>query len=737
MVKITLTPITSSDGDINLENWLQHISQRYHLKNLSLLRQAGVLAQLAGAERAAPNGESCFHQGLSMAEILAELNLDEETLAAAIVYSSVRYGDLNLDDVTEHLGAKVTKLVTGTKQMEAINVLSEQHPDHSHDATTIDNIRKMLLAMVDDIGVVLIKLAERLCFLRNLTIYNETKKRALAKETMDIYAPLANRLGIGQLKWQLEDLSFRYLAPDEYKQISTALKLRRIERDQYIRDFIASLYELLKPYQIANLKISGRSKHIYSIYRKMQRKRVSFDEIYDVTAVRVLVDSIADCYTVLSHVHTQWQHIPKEFDDYIATPKPNGYQSIHTVVYGPTHRAVEIQIRTNEMHEKAELGVAAHWLYKEGKHKLTSYEEKIAWLRQVLDWQKEVAQDNTIKQEIQTQLFDDRAYVFTPNGAVLDLPKGATPLDFAYHIHSELGNRCRGAKVNSHIVPLTYQLNTGDRVEILTVKSGQPSRDWINPHLNYLKTARAKAKVMQWFRKQDIEKNIAAGQLELEKELKRLGLKNIDIENTANKLHYKTKEDMLAALGRGDLRINAILQIIQPPSELPVSNEISIKIETPRTKSSEVATDFDIHGVGNLLTHIARCCKPIPGDPITGYITQGRGISIHRKDCPNILSSSERHQEKLIAVNWGSKILDTYPVDLVINAYERQGLIRDITSLLANENISLLGINSTTNKATNITHISLTIEVNSLAPLSKILAHLNQVPNVYEVKRVS
>lgn len=734
MVQLTISPIEIKDGAINFESWLQNLQNKYTIENLNLLRQAGALALVAGAEHATPNGESCLHQGLLMAEMLAELHMDSETLAAALVYSSVRYADLKLEDVTEHLGEKITKLITGTLQMDAINTLNRDHY-HAHETTSIDNIRKMLLAMVDDVSVVLIKLVERLCILRNVAIFNDARKKQVAKETMDIYAPLANRLGIGQIKWQLEDLSFRYLESEYYKKISSALNERRVDREQYIQDVISDLTHLLEEADIKNFKITGRAKHIYSIYRKMNRKKVDFNEIYDINAIRILVPSVEDCYAALSSVHTRWQHITREFDDYIAKPKANGYQSIHTAVIGPQNKTVEIQIRTFNMHELAELGVAAHWVYKEGIHKPSSYQEKIAWLRQVLDWQKEVAKTEEAKADIQAQLFDDRVYVFTPNGAVLDLPKGATPLDFAYQIHSELGHRCRGAKVNGHIVPLSYQLNTGEQIEILTIKRGQPSRDWLNPHLGYVNTTRAKAKILQWFRKQDYDKNLADGQALIEKEFKRLNLKNIDLEPIAHKLNYKNTHDLLAGLGRNDLGLNVITHALHIAPEPSITPEIKTEISKP--KSAGTLTDIDVSGVGNLLTHMALCCKPVPGDEIIGYVTRGRGISIHRKDCINIQRAEHEHDEKIVAVSWGSKIDKRYAVDLMIHANNRNDLVRDITNILTQDNIPLLSLNCVYNKNENTVNISLTVEISSLAPLSKILTRIQQLPDIFSVKRAS
>ncbi len=739
MRKTKATLLLADEGSINLEAWLQHVVSKHDLKENDLIRQACTLAQVTGSEHAIPTGQSCLQQGLNMAEILAELNLDQETLAAAIVYSSVRYADLNIEDVAEQLGDAVAKLVLGTKKMDAMDTMHEQLGQHSQSAT-IDNLRKMLLAMVDDVRVVLIKLAERLAILRNIALLGEEEKKREAEITRDLYAPLANRLGIGHIKWELEDFAFRYLDPNTYKNISKALNSTRVERETYVVKVMQSLKEAVHGLGIAKVEVTGRAKHIYSIHRKMQRKNVSLDEIYDAIAFRVLVPTIADCYAVLGHVHALWKPIRKEFDDYIAQPKPNGYRSIHTAVFGPDDKKMEIQIRTFDMHQESELGVAAHWMYKEGRRAMTGYEAKIAWLRQVMDWQREVTESDQKSEEIYSKIFDDRIYVFTPNGDVIELPKEATPLDFAYQIHSELGHRTRGAKINGHMVTLTHPLKTGECVEILTTKQAHPSRDWLNPHLGYLKTSRAKAKVLNWFRKQDFDKNLAEGQAILEKELRRLGLlKNVNYEQLAQQINYKTGDDLLAGLGRGDVQLGTIISAIQETIAPKVEVEKEIITEPTnliKHKPAQTPTDIEVEGVGNLLTHMAQCCKPIPGDAVIGYITQTQGVSIHRQDCSNILHVSEQQKDRLIQVGWGTKTHDKYAVDLVVNAYDRPGLVRDISNLLANENISILGLTCVTNKKDHTAYINITIEIHSLHPLSRILAHINQLPNITEVKRL-
>jgi GTP pyrophosphokinase len=732
MRKTKATLLLNTEGYVNLETWLQHLQQQFAVGDASLLRQAYSLVQLIGTENAAPNGQSCLQQGLVMAEILAELNVDAETLCAGLIYSSVQYAGLNLDDVSEQLGPKVAKLVKGAKEMDALHDLHERSEQRGQLHTTIDNLRKMLLAMVDDIRVVLIKLAERLCILRNCQLLSDEEKKREAKETMDIYAPLANRLGIGHLKWELEDLAFRYLNPELYKKISKSLKAKREERELYVKNIIESLKDIVLQLGIKEFDVTGRAKHIYSIYRKMSRKHVDVDEIYDTIAFRVLVPSIEDCYTVLGQMHSLWESIPKEFDDYISQPKPNGYRSIHTAVIGPEQVQFEIQIRTFTMHQESELGVAAHWAYKEGKQAKTDYEAKIALLRQVMDWQKEVTES---EDELYSQIFSDRVYVFTPNGDVIDLPTGATPLDFAYHIHSDIGHRCRGAKANGHMVTLTHELQTGERIEILTTKEGHPSRDWLNPHLGYLKTARAKAKVLNWFRKQEYENNRHDGQELFEKELKRLGIKNIALDKLASQLHYRNIDDLFAALGRGDLTLHTLLNAaaLREETQKPEAEPVFTKAKISETKP----TDVIVEEVGNLLTHMALCCKPIPGDEIIGYITLGQGVSVHRKDCSNILNASEQQQRRLIEVKWGQRTSSKYPVDLIINAYDRPGLVRDISNLLANDDISIINLNCVTNKNDHTAHITLTIEIDSLNPLSRILARINQLPHITEVKRSS
>ena len=706
---------------VNIEYWLGELADKRPQLRLEKIRQAINLAQLAG--------DDYLRQGLAMAEVLAEMNVDEDTLAAAIVCNTVLHAGLDLEDVSETLGNRASDLVKHVKQMEGISELAYATASHEVQHPKADNIRKMMLAIVNDIRAVLIKLAAQLILLRGAKSLNDERKRRIGQETMAIYAPLANRLGIGAMKWELEDLAFRYIQPDIYKEISSALNQRRADREQYVKELIQQLTQMLKQAGIQDIEVTGRVKHIYSIYNKMQRKDVDFKEVYDVTALRVLVPTLADCYTVLSNVHSTWEHIPEEFDDYVANPKPNGYQSIHTAVIGKNDSSFEIQIRTHTMHEEAELGVAAHWVYKEGAQG-DAYEAKIAWLRQVMDWQQEVTQADEAS-NLQ-EVFADRVYVFTPQGDIMDLPQGSTVLDFAYHVHSEVGHRCRGAKVGGNIVNLTYKLQTGDAVEILTGKESHPSRDWMNPHFGFLYTSRSRAKVHSWFKKQDYDRHVEMGQEMLEKEIKRLHLKNINLSDLALQFKYKSPEEFFAGLGSGYFKIGSVTNFLQSEQKEKLPEpEIETVIQRPTGKPSAIA----IEGVDNLLTNIANCCQPVPGDTIIGYITHGKGVTIHRQDCFNILRAQAEKPERLLTVSWSDTSLTNYPINLVIEAYDRHDLIKDITNVLNDEKVTLLGLNYGARKADELAFINLTIEISNLALLEQIMTKLKNLTDVTAVRR--
>lgn len=709
---------------IQMTEWLEHIRDKKY--NHELLKKACELTLEINRAHDSAFSNALLEKGLSMASHLENLKCDSETLAAAIIYPSFFHTSDTKDLIAKELSENVAKLLVGTSRMEAIDSLQNQ----------TDNLRKMLLAMVDDIRVVLVKLAERLVTLLHLRTQPKVEQLRIATQVMALYAPLANRLGIGQFKWQMEDLAFRYLEPENYADISKALKMRRKDREEYIRNVINLLNNLLKDAHIENGKITGRAKHIYSIYRKIKRKHVDFSEIYDASAVRILVSDIQDCYSVLGIVHSTWPHIPQEFDDYIAKPKPNGYRSIHTAVIGPEKRNVEIQIRTFKMDDEAELGVAAHWKYKESAKKKSSYEEKINWLREVMDWQKEMSTEGPAQSEIYKSIFKDRVYVFTPNGDVLDLEAGATPLDFAYHVHTEVGHRCRGAKVNDAMVPLTHTLETGDRVEILTTKEGHPSRDWLNPDLGYLKTGAALAKARHWFRQQDHDKNLEIGQELWEKTYRRTSIPKNALKDIYQDFNFKSIEDFLAAIGAGDIGVTTVLNRIRSKNAPSEAIETELPLQQPAKMSQEKSGSYiSIEGVGNLLTQLARCCQPIPGDPIIGYITKGRGISIHHQDCRNIKVAQKFRSERIIEVNWGSDLPQKYPVALIIEADDRPGLLRDISNIITAEKITILSLSTRVNKIKNRAYINLTIEVNQLDLLNKLIRDLKQISDVITVQR--
>jgi GTP pyrophosphokinase len=723
MVKVKENAQCLADGKLDPTAWLESLEA--NTENMDVLRHACTLAQLTGEDHLTPSGETCLQKGLRMAEILVDLDVDSETLAAAVVYDTFRYTDLSLEDVETQLGKAVARLVLGVKRMN----LAGSHVAPHHQA---ENQRKMLLAMVDDVRGVLIKLAEQLYLLRLAPKLEESMRLAIAQEVMDVYAPLANRLGVGTMKWEMEDLAFRYLKPDAYKKIAKGLNEKRLDRDDYVKNIVDKLDAELKKAMIKQTKVYGRSKHIHSIYRKMTQKDRELGEIYDATAVRVMVDTEEDCYAALSLVHQLWEPIPSEFDDYIANPKPNGYQSLHTAVIGPEGKHFEVQVRTYQMHDLAELGVAAHWKYKEGGATVKeSHERKIEWLREVLSWHRELS-GNKPDVVNQTAFVEDRVYVFTPQGEIVDLPQGSTPLDFAYHVHTQVGHRCRGAKINGAMVNLVYVLKMGDQVEILTGNKAQPSRDWLNSHLGYLKSSRSRAKVLQWFREQDFERHQEDGEKTLEREFKKLNIRDVSIEDLAKQFDFKKKEEFFATLGRGDLKIAAVLQKISQTS----TSLAPVKPKVAKTSTEVEKLDkLYIEGLGNLVTHMAHCCNPVAGDPIVGYVTIGRGISIHHQNCPNILEMDLSFENRIVQVSWGRPLKTDYAVELAIEAYERQGLARDITTLLTTENANLLSFSTKTNKEEHKTAIHIHAELGNLEALSRLIEKLQQLHNVILVER--
>ncbi len=727
-------PPLSHDHEDSKAAWLASISEGRDAEEAGVIRHALDMADQAHQKQLRASGEPYLNHAMAVADIVASLRLDHESIAAAILHDVVEDTDVTLERVSQVCSPAVAHLVDGVTKMNTISDYQRMHKG-SGEQVRAESLRKLLLAMAEDVRVVMIKLADRLHNMRTLKYLPEEKQSRIARETMDIYAPLANRLGIWHIKWELEDLSFRYLDAATYKQVAKFLDERRVDRQKYIDKVIATLEEELTQVGV-KADIKGRPKHIYSIWKKMRAKGLSFHDLYDVRAVRVLVESVADCYHVLGVVHSLWPHIPREFDDYIATPKENNYQSIHTAVVGPQGKTLEVQIRTYDMDKHAELGVAAHWRYKEGGKQDEGFEQKIAWLRQLLDWQDEEANAGDFIARFKSEVFQDRVYIMTPRGEVFDLPQGATPLDFAYYVHTEVGNRCRGAKVNGRIVPLTYELKSGEQVEILTTRQGGPSRDWLNPHLGYLKTPRARAKVRTWFKQQDQGQNLIDGKHLLDRELQRLGVGSLKHEKLRKHFHMQSEEELLIYIGRGDINPGQIASVVHKLTAPEKRPETTPAQQPRRQKEMRSAEGITIRGVGNLLTNLARCCKPAPGDPIIGFITQGRGVSIHRRDCKNVLNLSESKLKRLIDVEWGGLGEEkTYPVDVAIDAIDRHGLLIDIYTVLKNEKINMLATNTVSDKRTNSARIELTLEIADIDQLSRVLSRINQVHNVVSVQR--
>ncbi|MDA8365059.1 MAG: GTP diphosphokinase [Gammaproteobacteria bacterium] len=734
MVNVTSrhSGIGSKDA-IELEGWLDSLRQDYASEDREFIRRAALMVQTGLGGEALAGGAPDFHRALGIARTLADLHLDPETIAAGILHGAVDADPAAMEAVRQKFGERVAMLVDGVARMGMIHEGQDSSEGHRREHAQAESLRKMLLAMAEDVSVVLIKLAGRLHQMRTLGALPEESRQRIARETMDIFAPLANRLGIWQLKWELEDLAFRHLKPQAYRQIAGWLAERRVDRQQYIERFVDVLNAELRRAGIA-AEVTGRPKHIYGIWRKMQRKGKDFNQIFDVRAVRVLVNEVRDCYAALGVVHTQWPYIPGEFDDYIATPKENSYRSIHTAVIGPEGKTVEVQVRTRDMHQQSELGVAAHWRYKEDARPDTVFDRKITWLRQLLDWKDEVAEASEFVDQFKSEVFIERVYVFTPKGKIVDLPQGSTPLDFAYHIHTDVGHRCRGAKVNGRIVPLTYALSTGERVEVLTVKEGGPSRDWLSPHLGYLRTSKARAKVQAWFRQQNYESSVSAGRAGLEREFQRLGMNDVNYEKLAHYFDFAKVDDFLAAIGRGEVRPAQIVAAVQELS--PPRPAAAAAVPLTRAQPGLVPlAGVTVQGVGNLLTRMGRCCNPVPGDAIVGFITRGQGVTIHRSDCPNALRHHDEHDERLIEVGWGESGGATYPVEVEVIGYERPGLLRDITALLANQHINVIAVSTMSDKQQHVTHINLTLEIPNIGTLSQILAQIDQLPNVTEVRR--
>ena len=633
----------------DIPSWLAALTPAFVPAELEVIRRACVLAEPLYAGQTELTGAPLIQHALGSADILVSMNMDFETVTAAILHAVPEYLTDWKEVIAANFGVNVQELVGGISRMEQIRQFSELRGTDKKfdDATQIESLRKMLLAMVSDIRVVLIKLAERTQTMRYLSGAEPAQQKLIAQETQSLFAPLANRLGVWQIKWELEDLSVRYLDPALYRKVAKLLDERRVDRERYIADVVSQLKQVLGQAGIS-AEVTGRPKHIYSIINKMKRKQLDFGELYDVRAVRILVEDVQSCYAALSLVHELWPPIASEYDDYIARPKSNNYRSLHTAVTGPRDQIFEVQIRTHEMHQHSELGVAAHWRYKEGGKSDAKLDEKIVWLRQILEWEQEFTQN--IGAQFKNQLFQDQVYVLTPQGKVIDLPKGATPVDFAYTLHTDLGHRTRGAKVDGSIVPLNYPLQNGQRVEILTTKIGSPSRDWINPTLGFLQSSHARAKVRAWFKAQNYDESVALGRIQLDRELNRLGAGSVNQEKLAQRLHFNKLDDLLAALGRNEITLHRIAIALQ--EELPTKAIAIFKpVFKPATEKSSF-TGILIEGLGNLVTRSALCCNPAPPDAIVGYITRDRGITIHRQDCAFVQRLTETRHDRLLNAKW-------------------------------------------------------------------------------------
>jgi GTP pyrophosphokinase len=706
------------------------------------LEHALAFAQAIYEGKQLGSGEAPLEHALGLARSIADLRLDADARAAGLLFAVPSYLPQSDEKLKSAFGGNVASLVDGITQLNRLRVITRSVVTENEGAarqSQAEVLRKMLLAMVSDIRVVLLRLASRAQTLRFLTRAPDQLRRPVAQETLDIYAPLANRLGVWQLKWELEDLSFRFLEPEVYKRIAGMLDERRGERERFIDEAIRLFARELSASGV-KAQISGRPKHIYSIYSKMRQKSLDFEELYDVRGVRVLVDSVKDCYTVLGVVHNLWQPISKEFDDYISRPKGNFYRSLHTAVIGPEGRTLEVQIRTHEMHGHAELGVAAHWRYKEGgfagraaggaaSGRAEAFDERIAFLRQVLAWRDEIVDSSDWVEQFKQAALGDTVYVVTPQGRVIDLPQGATPIDFAYALHTDLGHHCRGAKVDGTIVPLDYRLKNGERIEIIAAKSGGPSRDWMNPALGYIRSARARNKVRQWFNSLELGQTIADGRAIVERELQREGQTGTALDQLAAKLGYGTTDDFFAAVGREELGARQIHVALRGEAESPAVPEV----HTHRSKASAGAGGILIVGVDRLLTQLAKCCKPAPPDAIVGFVTRGRGVSIHRGDCTSLAQLKARLPERMITAQWGVQEGQVFPVDIVVRAGDRHGLLHEISEVLSREQLNITAVNTQSKAGTST--MFFTVEVDGIARLKRSLSLIEDVRGVFEAAR--
>jgi GTP pyrophosphokinase len=671
----------------------------------------------------------------ALSGIVSALGAEDDVILGTLLYPLLEGGQIDAAKAEQVFGADATRIARASIRLDGFGAPASLQSGEALSGSQAEAVRKMLLAIVGDPRLVLVRLANQLHRLREAKHVAAPERRRIAMETREIYAPLANRLGIWQLKWELEDLSFRYLHPDDYKRIAGLLAAKRVDRERYIENVMREIKEALSQAGIT-ADVAGRPKHIYSIWKKMQRKGLSFDQLYDIRAVRVLVDDIADCYAALGVVHGMWPYIPGEFDDYIATPKDNLYRSLHTAVIGPQKLPVEIQIRTREMHEHAELGVAAHWTYKEGGKANPAYAQKINWLRQLLEPASndsgDKESDGDFLERVRAEVFEDRVYALSPRGEVIELPQGATPLDYAYHVHTDLGHRCRGAKVNGRMVPLDHKLANGDQVEIVAAKQLSPSRDWLVPSLGFLASQRNRAKVRAWFRKQDEEQNTQQGKQILERELQRLAIHSVTLPDLIGEFAFDNADQLYLALGEGELTIPQITGAIQRRAK---PHDIPIPIARKTSKEKKKSEGINIDGVGDLLSTFARCCRPVPPEAISGYITLGRGVSIHRQDCRNLLRLQRTNGDRVIPVGWSRSPDRTFAAAIHVTAYDRRGIVRDVTGVLSDLHVHILSMTTNTQARDGLVDMEIRINVHDLAELSALLGRVQGLANVISARR--
>ena len=736
MVKATHLKLVSPQ-DADPQAWIDAIAANESAAAAKTLREVIAYVTPLYEGKTLPGGEPILAHVMGAVSLLGELRLGHETVAAALLWPALELEAGLSRRVRDKFGAVIAELADGVLRMSAIGVLgagTERRTAHlkaDQQAAQLEALRKMLLAMVQDVRVVLIKLADHTQDLRYaVKSADADARRDCAQLTRDIFAPLANRLGVWQLKWELEDLAFRILEPDTYKEIARLLDDKRVNREGYIANVMAMLQDEMASAGI-KAEVMGRPKHIYSIYNKMRRKGAEFEALHDVRAVRVLVDDVKDCYAVLGLVHQLWSPLPKEFDDYIAKPKANNYRSLHTAVIGPEGKSVEVQIRTHDMHQSSELGVAAHWRYKEGGRQGKSakdYDGKIAWLRQVLDWKDEVRNTGELAEQFKTGLFDDSIYVFTPQGKVIDLPAGATPIDFAYHVHTELGHRCRGAKVDGAMVPLNTVLHNGQQVEVTTVAQGGPSRDWMNPQLGFIKSQSARNRVRQWFNRLNFDADVAQGRAILEKELQRHGQTALNLDKLAESEGYDQLDEFLADIAHGEIGPKRLQDALRPPSAARVpAIEAAPAARKPRANSGGGVL---VVGVDKLLTVPAKCCKPAPPEPIVGFVSRGRGVTVHRAGCANV---KRLDPQRMVTAEWGAASGHTFAAEIEIEALDRTGLLRDISEVFTRERANVTATNTLTKDM--LARMRFTLEIANLDQLQRVLAMIREVKGVMRAGR--